>query len=254
MKKKRWVVKLGTGILTDASQHHDIPQMKNLVGQVAALVNKGRHEIILVSSSAVCGGMAVLGMKKRPTALPEIQACAAIGQSRLMTRYEDLFSKHGLHVAQVLLTYPDIDSRTRFRNAQNTLNRLLDHNIVPVINENDTVSVDEIRFGDNDKLSAYVATMVRADLLVILSGIDGLLTSLDKDGEVIPEVRKITPALRKLAGGTRSETSVGGMISKIDAAQIAVDHRIPVRIANGRTPRILQQIAEGKRVGTLFKA
>ncbi len=250
--RKKWVIKLGTGILTNPRQHHDLPQIKNLVKQFARLARQHNIDPVIVSSSAICGGMTVLGMKTRPTALAEKQACAAIGQVKLMSYYEEFFSEHGLHVAQVLLTHPDIDSRSRSANARNTMDRLISHGIVPIINENDTVAVDEIKFGDNDRLSASVASLIDADLLVILTSADGLLTSLGKKGVLINVVEKITPAIRSLAKGTESETSVGGMISKIDAAQFAVDHGIPVVIANGRAKGILEQIASGKPVGTKF--
>jgi len=252
IKRQKWVIKLGTGILTNAKQQHDLPQIKNLVGQFARLAQKYQIDPIIVSSSAICGGMSVLGMTKRPTVLAEKQACAAIAQVKLMSIYQNAFKSHGLHVAQVLLTHPDIDSRTRYNNAQNTLLSLSHHKIIPIINENDTVAVEEIKFGDNDRLSANVAEMVKADLLIILTSADGLLTSLEKTGILINVVEKITPEIRSLACGTQSETSVGGMISKIDAAQFAVDNGVQVVIANGRKRGILEQLAQGKPTGTKF--
>ncbi|MDZ4815981.1 MAG: glutamate 5-kinase [Verrucomicrobiota bacterium] len=252
-RRKRIVIKLGTGVLTTAKQHHDIPHMTKLVKQIAYLVGKLNWEVLVVSSSAVCGGMPVLGFKTRPLEVPEIQACAAIGQSRLMTIYQQLFSKYKINVAQVLLTHPDIDSRTRYRNAQNTLDRLLIHNVVPIINENDTVAVDEIKFGDNDRLSAYVSEMVKADLLVILSMTDGLMTSLETSGQLVKRVVKIDDKIRRMASGPRSNLSVGGMISKIEAAALAVNNGIPVIIGHGRAPEILIKIAQGKDMGTYFE-
>lgn len=251
-RRPKWVIKLGTGILTNSKHKHDIPQLKSLVKQFALLEKKHEIDLIIVSSSAICAGMTVLGMNSRPTSLPEKQACAAIGQVKLMSLYEELFAQYGLHVAQVLLTHPDIDSRSRYQNAQNTIQRLLAHQIVPIINENDTVAVEEIKFGDNDRLSAHVAEMVNADQLVILTAANGLMTSLGKKGVLVNVVSKITPEIRALAKGTASQTSVGGMISKIDAAQFAVDNQIPVIIANGRQKNVLEQIALGKPVGTKF--
>lgn len=251
---KRIVVKLGTGVLTDRQQKHDIPQMRKLVAQVAELVKKRGFEVVIVSSSAICAGMNVLKLKQRPTSLPEKQACAAVGQCRLMTIYQQLFARHKINVAQVLLTHGEIDSRTSFRNAQNTLDRLLSLGIVPIINENDTVAVEEIKFGDNDRLSAAVAEITRADHLVILSMIKGLLTDLTAKGRLISQVDVIDDSIRKLARGTDSGVSVGGMISKIQAAEMATSAGIPVTIAHGREAGILLKIGKGQKVGTYFSA
>src|SRR5688572_31175035 len=168
---KRIVVKLGTGVLTDSNKKPDLAQMEQLVAQVAEQRRAGR-EVVLVSSGAVGAGMGVLKHDKRPTELAELQACAAVGQSRLMTTYESLFAKHGLHVAQVLLTHDDLQHHERHLNARNTLVRLLKHGVVPIINENDAVSFTEIKFGDNDKLSALVACLLPADVLIILTTVD----------------------------------------------------------------------------------
>src|SRR5882672_978747 len=173
-KVNRIVIKLGTGLLTDAQNHLARAEIKGLVAQVAAL-HQQKKQIIIVSSGAIGAGMAELGLKQRPKRLDELQAAAAIGQSKLMAVYDEMFGKHGITVAQVLLTHDDLKSRTRHLNAHNTLATLLAHNAVPIINENDTVSVDEIKFGDNDRLGALTATLIDADLLVILSHVDGLL-------------------------------------------------------------------------------
>src|SRR3954468_15750133 len=175
----RIVVKLGTGVLTDAKKQPDLAQMEQLVDQIAQQRAAGR-EIVLVSSGAVGAGMGLLGHHKRPAELAELQACAALGQSRLMSTYEKLFAKHNLHVAQVLLTHADLEHHERHLNARNTLVRLLQHGVIPIINENDAVSFTEIKFGDNDKLSALVACLLPADLLIILTTADGLIQNFGR--------------------------------------------------------------------------
>src|SRR5580658_4313232 len=168
------VVKLGTGVLTDSRKQPDLAQLEQLTAQIAAQSRAGR-EMVLVTSGAVGAGMGALGYKKRPGQLAELQACAAVGQSRLMATYEKLFAKHNLHVAQVLLTHEDLQDHKRHLNARNTLVTLLDHGVIPIINENDAVSSTELKFGDNDKLSALVASLLPADLLVILTTVDGVI-------------------------------------------------------------------------------
>lgn len=248
----RLVVKLGTGVLTDAKKQPDLAQMKQLVAQVAAQRKAGR-EVVLVSSGAVGAGMGVLGHAKRPTELAELQACAAVGQSRLMATYETLFAEHKLAVAQVLLTHDDLEHHDRHLNARNTLVTLLTHGVVPIINENDAVSFTEIKFGDNDKLSALVAALLPADLLVILTTVDGLIEDFGKpSAKTINVVEKMDAALEKLAGGTTSETAVGGMASKLQAAKIVIRSGIPLVIASGRKKTALNRILAGKEEGTLF--
>src|ERR1019366_6943160 len=175
----RIVVKLGTGVLTDSRKQPDLPQMEQLVAQVAEQRQAGR-EIVLVSSGAVGAGMGVLGFDKRPSDLAELQACAAVGQSRLMAIYEKLFDAHGLSVAQILLTHDDLEHHERHLNARNTLVTLMKHGVVPIINENDVVSFTELKFGDNDKLSALVASLLPADLLIVLTTVDGVLENFGK--------------------------------------------------------------------------
>ncbi|HEY2328969.1 MAG TPA: glutamate 5-kinase, partial [Verrucomicrobiae bacterium] len=248
----RLVVKLGTGVLTDSRKQPDLAQMEQLAGQIAEQRAAGR-EIVLVSSGAVGAGMGVLGHKKRPAELAELQACAAVGQSRLMATYEKLFAKHGLHVAQVLLTHDDLRDHERHLNARNTLVTLLQHGVVPIINENDAVSSTELKFGDNDKLSALVASLLPADLLVILTTVDGVLENFGQpNARTIPAIEKIDAGLEKLAGGTDSETAVGGMASKIQAAKIATRSGIPVVVASGRKRKVLSQITSGADEGTIF--
>ncbi len=250
----RLVVKLGTGVLTDRRKQPDPAQLEQIVAQLAALRKSGK-EVVLVTSGAVGTGMGALGLEKRPTALAELQACAAIGQPRLMATYAELFARHGLLVAQVLLTHDDLEHHERHLNARNTLVTLLDRGVVPIINENDAVSFTEIKFGDNDRLSALVASLLPADLLVILTTVDGVLENFGRaNPKTIPVIEKIDSVLEKLAGGTDSETAVGGMKSKIEAAKIVVRSGIPLVIASGRKKNVLAKILGGEDEGTLFVA
>jgi glutamate 5-kinase len=231
----RIVVKFGTGVLTDSRKQPDPVQLEQLVAQIAGQRRAGR-EIVVVSSGAVGAGMGALGLEKRPVEPAELQACAAVGQSRLMATYADLFARHGLQIAQVLLT-------------------LLDHGVVPVINENDAVSITELKFGDNDKLSALVASLLPADLLVILTTVDGVIENFGKPNpKTISVIETIDTALEKIARGTDSEIAVGGMRSKIEAAKIVVRSGIPLVIASGRKKNVLAQILGGADEGTLFVA
>jgi glutamate 5-kinase len=248
----RLVVKLGTGVLTDAQKKPDLAQLRQLVAQVAAQRKEGR-EVVMVTSGAVGAGMGVLGHLKRPKVLAELQACAAVGQSRLMTTYEQLFAEHGLAVAQVLLTHDDLQHHDRHLNARNTLVTLLDHGVVPIINENDAVSFTEIKFGDNDKLSALVAALLPADLLVILTTVDGVIRDFGSPEQAtIPLIEKVDSMIEKMAGGTTSDTAVGGMASKIQAAKIVIRSGIPMVIASGRKKSALAAILAGEDEGTLF--
>lgn len=194
--------------------------------------------------------MGRLKLQNRPSILPKLQAAAAVGQSELMKLYDSLFKMGGRTVAQVLLTADDLSDRRRYLNTKNTLVTLLDYGVVPIINENDTVSVDEIKFGDNDKLSALVTNLIGANLLIILSDIDGLYSQQAKT--IIATVDKITPEIKSLAKGTSKKTSVGGMVTKIEAARITTSSGIPCVVANGRDPRVLSKIIKGESVGTLF--
>jgi glutamate 5-kinase len=250
----RLVVKLGTGVLTDSRKLIDPAQLAQLVAQLAALKKNGK-EVVLVTSGAVGAGMGALGYENRPTDLAEKQACAAVGQTRLMAVYEKLFAEHGLVVAQVLLTHEDLEHHERHLNARNTLVTLLGRGVVPIINENDAVSFTEIKFGDNDKLSALVASLLPADLLVILTTVDGVIENFGKKNpRTLSVIEKIDSAIEKMAGGTTSETAVGGMKSKIDAAKIAVRSGIPLVIASGRKKDVLAKILGGENEGTLFVA
>ena len=248
----RLVVKVGTGVLTDRRKQPDPEQLKQLVAQLAGLRRAGR-EVVFVTSGAVGAGMGALGYEKRPSDLAELQACAAVGQSRLMAIYEQLFAQHGLHVAQVLLTHDDLEHHERHLNARNTLVTLLARGVVPIINENDAVSFTEIKFGDNDTLSALVASLLPADLLVILTTVDGVIENFGKaNPQTLATIEKIDSALEKLAGGTDSATAVGGMRSKIQAAKIVVRSGIPLVIASGRKKDVLARVLAGETEGTLF--
>jgi len=251
-KVSRLVVKLGTGILTTPSRHPDGDQFAQLVAQVAAQCRAGR-EVVLVSSGAVGAGMGALGYARRPANLAELQACAAVGQSRLMATYRELFAAYDVPVAQVLLTHDDLRHHERHLNARNTLVTLLDRGVVPIINENDAVSVTELKFGDNDRLSALTACLLPADLLVVLTTVAGLIEDFGRvNAQPIPRVEQIDAKIQALAGGTLSNTSVGGMGTKIEAAGIAMRAGIPMVIASGRQTDVLQRILAGEEEGTLF--
>ncbi len=248
----RIVVKLGTGVLTDSRKQPDLAQMEQLTAQIAGQCRAGR-EMVIVSSGAVGAGMGALGYKRRPADLAELQACAAVGQSRLMATYEKLFARHDLHVAQVLLTHEDLADHERHLNARNTLVTLLEHGVVPIINENDAVSSTELKFGDNDKLSALVASLLPADLLVILTTVDGVIEDFGKAGaRTIAAVEKIDAKLEGMVGGTKSETAVGGMTSKIQAAKIVMRSGIPLVIASGSKENVLARVMAGEDEGTIF--
>lgn len=249
----RIVVKFGTGVLTDSRKQPDLAQMEQLVAQVAAQCRAGK-EIVLVTSGAVGSGMGALGYEKRPNELAELQACAAVGQTRLMATYEKLFAEHNLHVAQVLLTHDDLQHHERHLNARNTLVTLLAHKVIPIINENDAVSFTELKFGDNDKLSALVACLLPADLLVILTTVDGVIENFGKaNPQTISTIEQIDETIEQLAGGTDSATAVGGMASKVQAAKVVSRAGIPLVIASGKKKAVLANIVAGLEEGTLFK-
>ncbi len=257
-KAKRIVVKVGASILTKmAGDRYACPLrlderwIKDFTKQVAILFNEG-IQVIIVSSGAIAAGMSLLGIKKRPNSLPEQQACASIGQGYLMKTYEEFFKKNGFHAAQILLTWEDIREKRRYINAENTLRTLLRKKAVPVINENDTVSVDEIKFGDNDKLSALVASLVSADLLIMLTDVDGVY--IDQKKTILRVVTDINSGIERLACGTDKECSRGGMKTKLEAAKIVTKSGIDCIIANGREKDVLLKILRGNNIGTLFQA
>lgn len=246
---KRVVVKIGASLLCPEAKQVDSDFVNGIAAGISNLI-KAKLEVILVSSGAIALGMSVLGLGQRPKELSYLQAAAAIGQNELMNVYRRAFKDRGLNCAQVLLTWEDFSDRKRYLNAKNTLSMLLKLGSIPIINENDTVSTDEIKFGDNDRLSALVATLVNADFLIILSDVDGLL---DKSRKVIRVVPEINSQLKALASPTDKKTCVGGMITKLEAAKIAVDSGIPCVIANGRREAsILSAIKNPEETGTLF--
>ena len=245
---RRLVVKFGTGLLTDDHNRLALPAIERLARQVAALRTDHR-QVALVSSGAIAAGMGALGFTQRPKDLPALQAAAAVGQGKLMALYDEAFGKLGVQVAQILLTHDDLKSRHRHLAARSTLDTLLARGIIPIINENDTVAVDEIKFGDNDQLGALTATLIDADLLIILSHVAGLL---DRGQQLIPVVPEITRDIEALAGGTDRVTSVGGMKSKITAAKICVRAGIPLIIADGARHDVITELVAGNDLGTIF--
>ncbi|MCE5197380.1 MAG: glutamate 5-kinase [Armatimonadota bacterium] len=251
---KRIVVKVGTSSLVSNGGSLDLAKMAAMARQIAEIKRRGK-EVVLVSSGAIRAGMERLGMSERPKSIPGQQATAAIGQSVLMQSYTDLLSEFGVIPAQVLLTRDDFNHRTRYLNAGNTLRTLLKFGCLPIVNENDTVATEEIKFGENDTLSALVAASVDADLLLNLSDVDGLFDGdprSDADCKLIEEVEKITPEIEQLAGGTHGLCGSGGMRTKIEAAKIATSSGVRMIIANASLPNVLLDAVAGKRVGTVF--
>jgi len=254
-RSRRIVIKVGSAVLTSSDEGLDQNRIERLASDISSIMAQGR-EVVLVSSGAIAAGLAKLGLKKtKDMPLSLKQAAAAIGQSGLMWMYEKTFSAYGKKVAQVLLTRDDLSNRTRFLNARNTLQTLLDHGVIPIINENDTVSVDEIKFGDNDNLSGMVVHLTDADLLVILSDIEGLYTAdprTDPSSVLIPLVEKITAEIERFAGDSRTSVGTGGMRSKLMTAKKVGAYGAPMVIVNGKKNGVLQALFEGAEVGTLF--
>lgn len=252
---KRVVVKVGSSTLTHSSGRMNLQRMEGLVRQLADLHNRGL-QVILVTSGAVGAGIGKLGLKRRPRTIPEKQAAAAVGQGILLHLYEKLFAEYGQTVAQILLTREDMAHRTRFLNARNALFTLLDLEVIPIINENDAVAVEEIKFGDNDTLSALVASLVEADLLILLSDIAGLYEADPRShpsARLLNWVEEITPEIEAMAGGAGTSLGTGGMATKIQAARIAVSSGTAMVIADGSRPGVIQSILAGEEVGTWFK-
>ncbi|MEW6375649.1 MAG: glutamate 5-kinase [Thermodesulfobacteriota bacterium] len=253
-KVRRIVVKVGSSILASVGKglHHEV--FSHLAREISELKRQG-YEIVLVSSGAIAAGMEKLGYKTRPQSITQKQATAAVGQSRLINIYEGQFSRYQQMVAQILLTHDDLSHRRRFLNARNTLLALLELGIIPIINENDTVVVDEIKFGDNDNLSALITNLIEADLLIILTNIEGLCDAdpkVNPQARCIPLVEDIDTDMEGIAGETTSEMSVGGMLSKIQAAQKVARFGIPTVVACGTKKEVLHQILKGKEIGTLI--
>jgi len=254
-RMRRVVVKVGSGLITVGDQGPSEALIAKLAADVAALV-KDHREVTLVSSGAIATGMARLRLTARPRSIPEKQAAAAVGQSALMWHYEQAFQRHGIRVGQVLLTGQDISDRGRYLNARNTLLALLDFGVVPIVNENDTVAVDEIKVGDNDNLAALVAHLIDADLLVLLTDVDGLYTGdprSDPGARRIETVEAITEDIQRLVYDAVSSVSVGGMSTKLQAAQKANASGIPMVIARGSEPAVLPRLLKGETLGTYFQ-
>jgi glutamate 5-kinase len=249
---KRLVIKLGSSQIADASLKVRSSNLSSLASQISALHKKG-IEVILVSSGAIVLGMGQLGERVRPKDLASLQARAAIGQNVLMRIYSDLFKKAKKNCAQVLLTWDDFDDRARYVNARNTLDAILAKGVIPVINENDTISTEEIKFGDNDKLSALVAGLVHADLLIILSDVDGFYQVEDGQKKFFEVIKEITKEIEAFAGGAKNANiSRGGMAAKLQAIKIATHASIPCVIAHGESKNVLLRIVNQEKVGTLF--
>ena len=259
-EKKRIVVKIGSSTLTHPSGLLNIRCVEALVKVLADIKNSGR-ELVLVSSGAQAVGVGKLGLREKPQDMPGKQAVAAIGQCELMYIYDKLFSEYNHVTAQILLTREDVDNPVRKQNLQNTFHRLLEMNILPIVNENDSVATEEIEaggsFGDNDTLSAVVSVLIEADLLILLSDIDGLYTDnprTNPDAQLIPCVERLTPEIEAMASGAGSARGTGGMVTKIRAAQLAVSHGVEMLILNGANPNDLYRLLDGEEVGTWFMA
>ena len=250
----RIVIKIGTSTLTHKSGRENIRRIEELCKTVSDIKNAG-EEVILVSSGAIGMGVGKLNLGERPRDIAGKQACAAVGQCELMYIYDKQFSAYNHTVAQILLTAPDLKNEDRHEKFKNTMSKLLELGAIPIINENDTVATEEIVFGDNDTLAALVAESVCADLLILLSDIDGLYTAdphSDENARLITEVRELTEEIMSLGGGAGSSLGTGGMETKLRAAKIATEAGCDMIIANGADPKILYDITEGKSVGTRF--
>ena len=251
----RAIIKVGTSTLTYETGRMNIRGIEKLCKVISDLMNAG-HEIVFVSSGAIGLGVGKLLLKVKPKDMPTKQACAAVGQCELMFVYDNEFSKYNHNIAQILITKADIESAENHRNFINTMEKLLSFGVLPIINENDTISTEEISIGDNDTLAANVAVSAKADLLILLSDIDGLYSKNpreDKSARLISVVEEITPQVIKAASGKGSSLGTGGMLTKIHAAKIATENGIDMVIANGKDANILYDIFEGKPVGTRFK-
>jgi glutamate 5-kinase len=250
---RRVVVKIGSGVISNADGL-EYDRVAELSADICQLLDRGL-EIVLVSSGAISAGKGQLGIVGRPQTIPQKQAAAAIGQTRIIHEYKETFQKLNHNVAQVLLTRDDLSNRRRYLNARNTVMTLLEYGVTPIVNENDTVVVDEIRFGDNDNLSALVTNLVEADLLIILSDVDGLYDRDPRENpqaELIPIVERVTPEVEEMGGKSSSDLGTGGMRTKLKAAKRAALSGVGTLIVNGRTSNILSRIFDGEEVGTYF--
>lgn len=252
---KRIVIKVGTNLLTDAKGIKK-SFLKSLVSQASAMHSKGK-EIIIVTSGAIGSGVRKLGLDKKPTALSEKQAVAAVGQIELMRAYETAFSDKNINVAQVLLEHDDIRNKTKNINARNTIHQLLEWKVIPVINENDTIATEEIKFGDNDTLAGIVGNLVDADLVIILTSVDGIYNKnpdLYKDAEIISEIEDVAAAIKAIDTKGTTSMGTGGMVTKLETARKLNQVGIPLVIANGNREKVIEKIAAGKKEGTIIKS
>jgi glutamate 5-kinase len=248
-KRRRVVVKVGTKVITSKDRALDKERLRDLVRQICDIKDKG-VDVLLVTSGAIGAGLWLLDIKKRPTSLSELQATAAIGQNHLMHLYSEYFKERGYLTGQVLLTQEDFNDRARYLNIKNTIAALLGHNAVPIINENDTVATEEIKCGDNDRLSSLVADLCQVEKLILLTDVDGLL---DESGSVIGLVSEVTQKIAKLGGRSHCDLGTGGMATKIDAARAATKAGIDCVIANGKAKDVLSRIvSDCEPVGTVF--
>lgn len=250
----RIVIKIGTSTLTHKTGNLNIRRVEELCKVISDIKNAG-HEIILVSSGAIGMGVGKLGLNKKPDDIPSKQAVAAVGQCELMYIYDKLFDQYHHTVAQILIAGTDLENETNRNNFSNTASRLLEYGALPIINENDTIATEEILLGDNDRLGALVSRLVAADLLILLSDIEGLYTSdprKDPDAKLITEVTEITDELKSLASGKGTVLGTGGMVTKLQAAEICLEAGITMIIANGSHPENLYDIVDGKNIGTKF--
>lgn len=254
IKAKRIVVKIGTNVITNTHGMLDLVIMEKLVRQIAEIKNSDR-EILIITSGAIGAGMKELEIVEKPKNVVMQQVCAAVGQSILMSEYHKLFSKHKIKVAQILLSYANFSNKKTFTNFRNSLSKLLDLDVIPIINENDPISIDEIgpSFGDNDNLSALIASKMKADLLVILTGVDGLYNKNPSHGNavLIKEVRRIDKKVEAMSGKP-SQLGIGGMKTKIQAAKLATNVGATVVIANGRKSNTLLKLLDNEEIGTIF--
>jgi glutamate 5-kinase len=249
-KNKIVVIKIGTKVIASSDKSLDKVLLKGLIGQVSDILDKG-FKVIVVTSGAIGAGMGLLGMKKRPVKLEELQAAASIGQSHLMHLYSGYFKERGYLAGQILLTQEDFNDRARYLNIRETIETLFSHKAVPVINENDTVSTEEIKCGDNDRLSGLVSDLCRANMLILLTDVDGLL---DEKHNVVNFVNDMSSKITKLARSSRCELGTGGMSSKLESIRRATASGIECVIANGKKKNVIVDIIDGKTVGTRFKS
>jgi len=247
------VVKIGTNALSRPDDTLDLDRISSIADQLVRLRQTGK-KVLVVSSGAIGAGIGLLGLKERPKELPHLQATASVGQAHLIGSYDDAFQRHGLRASQILLTANDFRRRVRYLNIRNTINTLFEYDVIPVVNENDTVSIDEIKFGDNDRLAAMVSSLLERPLLIILSVIDGLYDRDPKDpgAKVIPLVEHWDETLRGLAAETKSTRGTGGMVTKLEAVRMATSGGGHVIIANGTDRTVLDKVRESQEIGTLF--